>query len=196
MDRQNSEIRGNVLEMRDMRTNSSALAQNMREELILLDSACTVLSMNSGAAAIFGVRERIDCDLLSISSSVTVRETVFRALAGESVDALLEREGRFYQFYANHVLQEDKVAGAVLLLWDITERQLAEQSSQEFSANVSNELKKRSRPFPAMPKSSGTALLTWKTCRHLRAKSILRRRGSLRSSTISWSFPAWTSTRA
>lgn len=141
MDRQSSEIRSNMLEMRDMQTKRNAITQNMREGLILLDGARTVLSMNSGAAAIFGVRERVQCDLLSISCSATVRETVFRALAGESADALLEREGCLYQNYGNPVLQADKVDGVMLLLWDITERQLAGQSRQKFSANASHERK-------------------------------------------------------
>lgn len=63
------------------------------------------------------------------------------ALAGEHIETVLETHGRFYQLLANPVKVTGKTYGAVIMVWDITEKNAAEQMRREFSANVSHELK-------------------------------------------------------
>ena len=62
-------------------------------------------------------------------------------MAGEHIETVLETHGRFYQLLANPVKVTGKTYGAVIMVWDITEKNAAEQMRREFSANVSHELK-------------------------------------------------------
>ncbi|MBQ2765001.1 MAG: two-component sensor histidine kinase, partial [Firmicutes bacterium] len=71
----------------------------------------------------------------------SLQNVVKSALEGQHGEILLEREGRTYQVKANAVLRDANVRGAILLSFDVTEENLAEQHRREFSANVSHELK-------------------------------------------------------
>ena len=53
----------------------------------------------------------------------------------------VQRPGRIYQFDISRIRSGQDVLGAVLLAFDITQQETAEQSRREFTANVSHELK-------------------------------------------------------
>ena len=63
------------------------------------------------------------------------------ALAGESEDAEFSMYGRVYHVYASPMVRLAEVQGAVVIVLDETQQRMAERSRQEFSANVSHELK-------------------------------------------------------
>ncbi len=69
------------------------------------------------------------------------KRAVGEALAGRHSGQLLALGERTYQLIANPVRQEDETVGAVLMLLDVTEREERDRLRQEFSANVSHELK-------------------------------------------------------
>ena len=50
-------------------------------------------------------------------------------------------DGRIYQLMANPAMEDGRLAGAVLVLLDVTEREDREQLRREFTANVSHELR-------------------------------------------------------
>lgn len=56
-------------------------------------------------------------------------------------EARVERGGRIWQFDVSRIGASGAAVGAVLLAFDITERETAEQTRREFTANVSHELK-------------------------------------------------------
>lgn len=143
MDHQRREIDRQMRALSDARRELSAITQNMREGMILLDRETRVLSMNGSAAKIFGVdaEDRIGNDMLSVSRNPSLQEVVQQARNGESADAILERNGRSYQLLASPVFREGATFGVVLLIMDVTEKRAAEQSRREFTANVSHELK-------------------------------------------------------
>ena len=143
MDRQRREIERQMRAQANTQRELTAITENMREGLILMDRKGTVLSMNGSAAAIFGVdaQARVGGDILSVSRSPELREAVGAAREGRSADAELERNGRHYQLLASPVLREGSAAGVVLLMLDMTEKYAAEISRREFTANVSHELK-------------------------------------------------------
>ena len=80
---------------------------------------------------------------------------------------------------------------AVLLIVDITERERAEQQRQEFTANVSDELKTPLTSIMATRRSSRAALPSRRTWRRLRARFARKRSGCWRSSRISFTCPDW-----
>ncbi len=141
MENQHGQIRQQMHDLERAHTETSAIMENMREGLVLLDSSNNVLTMNGSAAAIFDVPKAIGCDLLTICREQAVLVLVADAHAGQRGDGLLTRSGRTYRVYASPVMQQEAVRGVVLLILDVTERFAAENSRREFSANVSHELK-------------------------------------------------------
>lgn len=78
--------------------------------------------------------------LLTFADPVTAKAAK-QALGGERGEAVFAREAHDWQLVASPVRSRGKIAGAVLLWMDVTERQQRERLRQEFSANVSHELK-------------------------------------------------------
>ena len=63
------------------------------------------------------------------------------ALSGEHSETDQQKNGRSWRLIASPVRSHGSVVGAVLLWMDVTERAQRERLRQEFSANVTNELK-------------------------------------------------------
>lgn len=63
------------------------------------------------------------------------------ALAGRRCEELLERDDDCRRVMANPVEQEGSLAGAVLIVLDVTEKEQRDRLRREFTANVSHELK-------------------------------------------------------
>ena len=123
-------------------TEFSAVTGNMREGLILLDPNNNVLSVNASAARIFGV----EADKVTGSNILELtqhfgEETIQTARKGVSADAMIERNGRYYQILTSPIMQNGITTGVVLLMLDITDKYTAEMSRREFTANVSHELR-------------------------------------------------------
>lgn len=120
----------------------SQITESMQEGLVLLDSHCTILSINPFAQQLFETNN--DCignNFLMIDKSNAMRTAVNDALDRGRGYARLSRNGREYQFDLSCIKSNGVVIGAVVLAFDITERFQAEQMRREFSANVSHELK-------------------------------------------------------
>lgn len=118
------------------------ITSHMQEGLILLDSEATVISINPAAEALFAEEEKcVGKSFLSIERSSAMRNAINDALDQGRGYARQERNGRHYQFDLSRIESDGFVIGAVVLIFDITERLNAEQMRREFSANVSHELK-------------------------------------------------------
>ena len=111
----------------------------MREGLVLLDEKERVLSINPAAEKLFGADAScIGQDFLTIDRSHDVSLAIQDAMEEGHSEARVERGGRIWQFDVSRI---GAAVGAVLLAFDITERETAEQTRREFTANVSHELK-------------------------------------------------------
>ena len=77
-------------------------------------------------------------DFLTIDRSHDVSLAIQDAMEEGHSEARVERGGRIWQFDVSRI---GAAVGAVLLAFDITERETAEQTRREFTANVSHELK-------------------------------------------------------
>ena len=140
--RQHNLIKAQMEELQRKADEFSQITDSMQEGLVLLDSHCTVLSMNPFAKQLFESEE--DCvgkNFLIIDKTRAMRGAVNDALDKGRGYARLNRNGRDYQFDLSAIKSEGAVIGAVILAFDVTERLQAEQMRREFSANVSHELK-------------------------------------------------------
>lgn len=140
--RQHRQIIEQVGHMKRKADEFQQITSHMQEGLILLDSEATVISINPAAEALFAEEENcVGKSFLSIERSSAIRNAVNDALDLGRGYARQNRNGRHYQFDLSRIESDGAVIGAVVLIFDITERLNSEQMRREFSANVSHELK-------------------------------------------------------
>ncbi len=139
---QHRQIDEQMRELEQQRTEFSQITGSMREGLVLLDEKERVLSINPAACRLFDADERcVGQDFLTLDRSHDIRLAIAEAMAQGHGEARAERGGRVWQFDVSRILSGTAAVGAVLLAFDITERETAEQNRREFTANVSHELK-------------------------------------------------------
>ena len=143
MQRQKEELAKRMQELTENRREFAAVTAHMREGMVFLSGAGDILSINESAAVIFGVDPKayIGRPILSINRSVALESVVERASRSESAEAELKMGDRYYQLIGNPVDPGDGARGMVILALDVTDRESAERSRREFTANVSHELK-------------------------------------------------------
>ena len=118
------------------------ITRNMREGLVLLDGSGLVLSINPAAQKLFRAGDfAIGKDFLALEGTSEARDAVNRAYLEGAGEQLLQREGRSYRLSAERITDQGDQLGAVVLTQDVTEQLQAQRTRQEFSANVSHELK-------------------------------------------------------
>ncbi|MBR3423512.1 MAG: histidine kinase, partial [Clostridia bacterium] len=136
---QNLTIGEQIDELTRRQKEFSVLTENMSEGFVLTDKSGIVLSANSGASRVLN-----GCDIgssLLENEDRAVSETIKKTLGGERAETHLKQKERCYQIISNPVMSNEKPAGAVVLIVDVTESVQREQLRREFSANVSHELK-------------------------------------------------------
>ncbi len=115
------------------------IISSMSEGLVLLDAGGNVLSINASARRIFSVKEKTEgVDFLLLDRTPEIRQAI---LAQKPTEVVLPKNGRQYQFNISHIEADKKTVGTLILAFDITEKAFAERNRQEFTANVSHELK-------------------------------------------------------
>ena len=120
----------------------AALAENMSEGGLLLDSRYNILYGNQSAYALLGEEaEPHPQGLRQETCREEIWNAVGRALAGCHTECLLHEEAHIFEILANPVTASGQVTGVVVLMVDVTEREERESLRREFSANVSHELK-------------------------------------------------------
>ena len=143
IDRQNKDIKKQMLEITKKQHEFNVVTKNMREGLILISAKGNILFINESAVKIFqtDIEKSIGSHLLSLNRTVTMHSVFEGALSGKNSEALLTINNRHYQLLGSPVITKTSVNGAVILLLDITDKYSAERSRREFTANVSHELK-------------------------------------------------------
>lgn len=139
---QNREIRGQMAELKRQKEKFDTITSNMQEGLLVLDIEGNILSYNEAMLELMELAEvKEGRNALSLNRSEAFRNGVETALAGTHREEQLEIGGKICQLFANPVFSDGEVAGGILLLFDVTEREERERLRREFSANVSHELK-------------------------------------------------------
>ncbi len=137
--RQHKEIAQQVQTLRRKNEEFSQIISSMSEGLVLLDAEGMVLAMNKSARGIFSVTQNPEgADFLLLDRTPEIRQAIH---AQSHTEVTLPKNGRQYQFNISPIEADGNPVGTLILAFDITEKAFAERNRQEFTANVSHELK-------------------------------------------------------
>ena len=140
IDRQNRRINIQMDELRRRQAEFDDITARMDEGLVLFSSSGDILFANNVIHQLFP-QDKAAGNYLTLCRDAAYVEAVEQALRGGSAHTRMEKNGRIWSLAASSVAEEGAGHAAVLLIVDVTEREQAEQQRQEFTANVSHELK-------------------------------------------------------
>jgi len=139
---QHQEIKRQVRTLKQKQDEFDQITCNMKEALVLLDNTGRILSINPAAKALFAAGSScIGEDFLTIDRKQNMRLSLEKANEQGHADFRDKKNGRAYQFDLSRIDSDSGNHGMVILAFDITEQVNAEKHRQEFTANVSHELK-------------------------------------------------------
>lgn len=142
MEHQRRQIDRQMDELRRRSEEFEQITGSMNEGLVLLDEAGVILSINPAARRLLDAAENcVGQDLLTVDRDVALSDALRQAAERGHGEFRGQRNGREYQFDVTRIQSEGRMAGTVLLVFDVTERAFAERNRREFTANVSHELK-------------------------------------------------------
>lgn len=142
INKQHKQITKQMKELRKRADEFEQITASMNEGLVLLDKNGVVISMNLAAKKLFAADETsVGQDFLTVDRSLKMSRAVEDALSGKHSEFREQRNGSEYQFGISHIESGGKTIGAVIICFDVSETAFAERNRQEFTANVSHELK-------------------------------------------------------
>ena len=142
INRQHNQITAQMRELKKRTDQFAQITASMNEGLVLLDNRGCILSINPAAIEIFGAKPScVGQDFLSVDRSHDMSVAIQAALKDGHSEIHASRKGLIYQFDISRIAADGETAGVVILAFDITEKETAEQNRREFTANVSHELK-------------------------------------------------------
>lgn len=140
IDRQNRRISIQMDELRRRQAEFDDITARMDEGLVLFSSSGDILFSNNVIHQLFP-QDKAAGNYLTLCRDAAYVEAVEQVLRGGSAHTRMEKNGRIWSLAGSSVAEEGTGHAAVLLIVDVTEREQAEQQRQEFTANVSHELK-------------------------------------------------------
>lgn len=139
---QNKKIHTQMLELKKRQREFMAITENMQEGFLILNRRREVISYNSAIIHFFGAsvlqRKR---EVLLLREDEEIQKLIDEALVGRRSSTMLDLRNRHYQLIASPINQEKNHLGVVIMIFDVTEKEERETLRQEFTANVSHELK-------------------------------------------------------
>ena len=139
---QHKEIKFQMNALKRKQDEFDQITENMKEALVLLDNTGRIISINPTAKALFGAGSTcVGEDFLNIDRKQNMRVALDEANTQGHADFHTKKNGREYQFDLSRIDSDGNNHGMVILAFDITEQVNAEKHRQEFTANVSHELK-------------------------------------------------------
>lgn len=140
--KQHKQISKQMKELKKRADEFEQITASMNEGLVLLDKNGVVISMNLAAKKLFETDETsVGQDFLVVDRSLKMSHAVEAALTGKHSEFREQRNGSEYQFVISSIESGGKNIGAVIICFDVSETAFAERNRQEFTANVSHELK-------------------------------------------------------
>lgn len=142
MNKQHKQIAEQMVLLKQKADEFEQIIAAIGEGIVLLDERGVVISMNPAAKDLFGIYTKCEgLDFFVIEESMEMRRGIKRALKLEKNEFRMQKNGKEFQFDVSPISSEGQLLGVVVYAFDITEQAMAEKSRQEFTANVSHELK-------------------------------------------------------
>ena len=139
---QHKEIKAQMQTLKRKQDEFEQITGNMKEALVLLDNRGRIISINPAARTLFGASAScIGEDFLTIDRKQNMRLALEHAKTQGHADFRAKENGREYQFDLSRIDSDGNSHGMAILAFDVTEQVNAEKHRQEFTANVSHELK-------------------------------------------------------
>ncbi len=140
--KQNKQIKANMDILQSQQQEFRLITENMQEGFIVIDKTAHILSHNSSALKLFGVNMEVENkSVLVLNRTDQFGKLVNDSLQGRHMEEIILLGDRYCNVYINPVMDKESVAGAIIILTDVTEKEERENLRREFSANVSHELK-------------------------------------------------------
>ncbi len=143
IDQQNAKIHRQMEKLRRRQEEFHIITENMSEGLLILDQDMEILTHNQSALQILGAEKKSwnGIHALHLNRSEAFRTSVEEALKGHHCHRQMMLGGETYEILANPVMSKGKITGAVLIIMNVTDREVGERLRREFTSNVSHELK-------------------------------------------------------
>ena len=142
IERQHREIRQQLEILKEKREEWNTVTECMNEGIILLNDKDVIISMNRSAMRLLETDDTaVGKEILSVNRNLLLQGVIEKAKQGEHAETVLELDEGDYQVAASSITSNHTLRGVVLLMFDITNKEIAEQIRREFTANVSHELK-------------------------------------------------------
>ena len=139
---QHRQIDRHIKELQWKKEEFNQIIEQMQEGLVLLDDSGTILNINPAAMDLFRMGKFcIGQNFLTVDRSSELSAAMEKARKTGHEELRMNRSGREYQINISRTVSEGHIPGVVLLAFNVTEQASAECSRQEFTANVSHELK-------------------------------------------------------
>lgn len=142
INKQNKQINKQRITLAEKRDEFEQIISAMREGLVLLNNQGKILSINNAAQHIFETTDDIlGEDFLKIDHTLDFSRGLNTVYEKGHTEFRISKKGREYQFDISRIDFNEESIGAVILAFDVTDTAFAERNRQEFTANVSHELK-------------------------------------------------------
>ena len=143
INQQNNKIHRQMEKLRRRQDEFHIITENMSEGLLILDQRKEILTHNESLLQILGAEKKswVGSNALQLNRSEPFRTCVEQALKGIHCRSHLTLGGETYEILANPVANKGAISGAILIIMDVTEREVGERMRREFTSNVSHELK-------------------------------------------------------
>ena len=142
IEKQNKQITAQVELLMEKTDQFEQTTSSMSEGLVLLDEKGKILSINPAAARLFETSKAcIGLDFFVVDRSPEMRSGIQKALTKQHVDFQINKHGCVYQIGISPIASEERLLGAVILAFDVSEQVNAQRNRPEFTATVSHELK-------------------------------------------------------
>lgn len=140
--KQRAQISDQLSELRRRTEEFEHITSSMKEGLVLIDKNENILSINPAAMKIFSAEAScVGKSFLTLDRSRELNSAIKSAFENGHSEMRREKDGFVYQLDISRIEPNSTTSGAVILAFDITEKEFAEQARREFTANVSHELK-------------------------------------------------------
>ncbi len=140
--RQHKQIKEQMMELAQKNNEFSQIISSMSEGLVILNRQGLVIAMNRSARRIFDADGDVEgVEFLALERSCELNRAINSVRFDKHAETVISKNGREYQFNISSIESDSKTVGTLILGFDITEKAFAERNRQEFTANVSHELK-------------------------------------------------------